>query len=108
MISTRRVDLAAVCATALWTVCGPAQTATSARQDGQTLPGDVRTFIERRERCDHFRGEDPTDDKRFEEISAALDRYCTGTDAELKKLKAAYKGDAAVQKALSAYEPDIE
>jgi hypothetical protein len=73
------------------------------------LPADVAAFVEERQQCDHFRGEDAYDEARAKEINAALDRYCTGTDARLAKLKAKYsKGPAAVATALGEFENRIE
>jgi hypothetical protein len=73
------------------------------------LPADVATFVEERQQCDHFRGEDAYDEARAKEINTALDRYCTGTDARLAKLKAKYsKGPAAVATALGEFKDRIE
>lgn len=73
------------------------------------LPADVASFVEDRQLCDHFRGEEAYDEARAVEINTALDRYCTGTDARLAKLKAKYsKGPAAVVTALSEFEDRIE
>jgi hypothetical protein len=78
------------------------------------LPREVRVFIERREGCDHFRGEpvpEPADDPKGErrrQIESALAKLCTGTDAELARLRARYRDDAAVTAALADFEDDIE
>ena len=78
------------------------------------LPREVRDFIERREGCDHFRGEpvpEPEDDPegaRRRQIESALEKLCTGTDAELARLRARYRNDAAVTAALADFEDDIE
>jgi predicted lipoprotein len=85
-------------------LCLPAAAAIAA-----DLPADVAAFVEERQHCDHFRGEDAYDEARAKEINAALDRYCTGTDARLAKLKAKYsKGPAAVATALGEFEDRIE
>ncbi len=73
------------------------------------LPTDVKTFLANREQCDHFRGEEAYDEARGAEINKALDKYCKGTDAALKKLKAKYrKGPPAVIEALAALEDTVE
>lgn len=73
------------------------------------MPADVKTFLANREQCDHFRGEEAYDEARGAEISKALDRYCKGTDAALKKLRAKYrKGPPDVVKALAALEDTVE
>jgi hypothetical protein len=73
------------------------------------FPTDVKTFLANREQCDHFRGEEAYDEARGAEIDKALDTYCTGTDAALKKLRVKYrKGPPDVAKALAALEDTIE
>lgn len=72
------------------------------------VPADVQAFMERRDGCDHFRGEDSPDADRRAQIDAELQRLCTGTDAELAGLKRAYAGDPNVQHLLDDYETDIE
>lgn len=72
------------------------------------LPAEVAAFRERRDECDHFRGEDPYDAERAAFLSEALTRTCTGTDAELKALRARYAGDPRVLAALADYEDEAE
>ncbi|WP_093001623.1 hypothetical protein [Rhizobium sp. NFR07] len=73
------------------------------------LPVDVAAFVEERQQCDHFRGEEAYDEARAAEINKALDRYCSGTDARLAKLKAKYsKGPATAVTALDEFEDRIE
>lgn len=86
----------------------------SAAGVSKPLPREVRDFIERREGCDHFRGEpvpEPEDDpegERRRQIETALEKLCTGTDAELTRLRARYRNDATVTAALADFEDDIE
>lgn len=80
----------------------------SAAEFTAKLPAEVAAFIERRDGCDHFRGEEATDETRAAEIAAKLETLCKGTDAELAKLKKRYARDKAVQKALAVYEETIE
>jgi hypothetical protein len=90
--------------------------AAGAQESGNAnlLPHEVRAFIERREGCDHFRGEpvpEPEDDPegaRRKQIESALAKLCTGTDAELARLRARYRHDAMVTAALAGFEDEIE
>ncbi|MET3925893.1 hypothetical protein [Devosia sp. 2618] len=72
------------------------------------LPGEVRAFIEKRDICDHFRGEEAYDAERAKQIDEALALNCTGTDAELARLRSEFAGDAAIIGALADYETRIE
>lgn len=74
------------------------------------LPKDVARFVERREGCDHFRGEIPesTDPDRVDEINRELKKLCNGTDKELLQLKKKYAADASVAAVLAEFEPNIE
>ncbi|MBB5711700.1 hypothetical protein [Sphingomonas xinjiangensis] len=72
------------------------------------LPRQVQRFITRRNGCDHFRGEEPYDADRNAEISRQLTRLCTGTDAELARLKRRHAHNPAVQRALAGYELQAE
>jgi hypothetical protein len=72
------------------------------------LPEDVAKFIEKREGCDHFRGEEAYDEERGRFIDDNIARLCTGTDAELAALKAKYVARANIMKRLNAFEDSIE
>lgn len=72
------------------------------------LPEDVATFIERRDQCDQFRGEEPYDDARAAELATKLRETCTGSDTALKRLKKKYAGNATVRAKLAGYDPAIE
>ncbi|WP_052285921.1 hypothetical protein [Azorhizobium caulinodans] len=72
------------------------------------LPADVRTFIQRRDGCDHFRGEEATDPERATFLAAQLKKLCTGTDAQLARLRKSYAANPVVIRALADYEPNIE
>lgn len=74
----------------------------------QKLAGDVEKFKERRDLCDHFRGEDQYDEDRGKFLEENLKKYCTGTDKELASLKAKYKNNKTVMKVLEKYEEKIE
>jgi hypothetical protein len=72
------------------------------------LPEDVARFIERRDACDHFRGEEPYDAERREFLAQQTRALCVGTDAQLAKLKEKYRRDKTVATRLDEYEPRIE
>lgn len=74
------------------------------------LPDDVRSFVERREMCDYFRGEvpDPDDAGRMEEVEMEISRYCFSTDQDLASLKTKYANRDDVMAKLDGYEERIE
>ena len=74
----------------------------------QPVPPDVARFIERRDLCDHFRGEEPYDPQRREFLAKRTRELCTGTDTQLASLKKKYKSKAEVITRLNGYEPKIE
>ena len=71
---------------------------------------NIDKFFERREICDHLRGEfpDPPDPDRAKEILDGVNEYCTGTDAQLADLKNRYADNPAIMERLNAYAPRIE
>lgn len=75
---------------------------------GATLPADVVAFQAKRDDCDHFRGEEPTDPARAAFLEKALERTCKGTDAQLTALRKRYADTPAVITALADYEDGIE
>ena len=76
-----------------------------ATEKNAKIPDDVTKFIEKREGCNHFRGEPAYDDDRRDFLLEQISALCTGTDAELSALKSKYK---TVLNLLSEYEEDIE
>lgn len=76
---------------------------------GQTkLPPDVARFVERRDGCDHFRGEEPYDEERRKFLHKRMLELCVGTDRQLADLKKKYGDNRAVMTKLNDYEPQIE
>ena len=73
-----------------------------------SLPQDVARFIERRDLCDHFRGEEPYDAERRDFLAKRIREYCTGTDAQLAALRNKYKSRSEVIARLSGYELAVE
>jgi len=74
----------------------------------KALPRDVSAFVERRESCDHWRGEFGYDAERQADIDWSLCRACTGTDAQLARLQKKYRENAVVMEKLSTFEAVIE
>jgi hypothetical protein len=72
------------------------------------LPEDVARFIERRDACDHFRGEEAYDAKRREFLEQQTLKLCVGSDKQLAGLKKKYAGNQAVMRKLDEYEHEIE
>jgi hypothetical protein len=74
------------------------------------LPQDVQTFVDRREGCDHMRGElpDPSEKRRMKEVNREIEKLCRGTDRQLAQLKKKYAPNVAVMQRLNEFEPSIE
>lgn len=72
------------------------------------LPEDVARFIERRDACDHFRGEEAYDAKRREFLEQQTLKLCVGSDRQLAELKKKYESNKAVMTKLNEYEAQIE
>lgn len=71
-------------------------------------PSDVARFIERRDGCDHFRGEEPYDEERRKFLNQKLIELCPGTDKALARLKDKYRKNKKIMAVLNEYEPQIE
>ena len=72
------------------------------------LPVDVTRFVEKRDSCDHFRGEEAYDAERGKFLEEQMRKLRTGTDKKLKALKAKYRKNPGVLSRLKEYEPQIE
>jgi len=74
------------------------------------LPRDVQRFVDRREGCDHMRGEipEPGDKRRMQEVNREMQNLCKGTDKELAQLKKKYARNPSVMQRLDEFEPGIE
>jgi hypothetical protein len=84
------------------------QFVTSVAQAQQAMPTDVARFIERRDLCDHFRGEEPYDAERGAFLKFQIDKYCKGSDRQLATLKRKYERQKDVLSKLNEYEVKIE
>ncbi len=78
------------------------------KNEASVLPRDVVAFKERRDLCDHFRGEDAYDEERGKFLAEGMKKSCTGTDKELAALKSKYSHNDVVLRALADYEEKIE
>lgn len=80
----------------------------------EIYPQDVSGYIERREVCEHFRGEPWPEGASNEErerrdfLAAQLNRYCKGSDQAIRELKAKYGDNRVVMDRLERYEAEIE
>ena len=72
------------------------------------MPDDVKIFIARRDKCDHYRGEPVDDPERQAAITKLWAETCRGTDAERIRLLRRYARNTIVQKRLKTYDPNIE
>jgi hypothetical protein len=68
------------------------------------LPRDVQRFIDRREGCDHMRGEPD----RLNDLSREIRKLCGGTDKELAQLKRKYAANSTIMQVLNQFEASIE
>jgi len=90
----------------LLAICGLFLTCSATAQT--RFPAEVERFIDRRDKCDHFRGEEPYDEERREFLHRRMVEFCNGTDKQLAELKQKYQGNKAVTERLNRYEPFIE
>ena len=82
-------------------------TAAEAREN--PLPHDVAQFVERRDLCDHFRGEPyEGDPERQRFVEQQSNRFCRGTDQQLMDLKRKYSSNPAILSRLGVYEACVE
>ena len=74
----------------------------------EPLPSDVQRFIDRREGCDHMRGEVPEhgEKQRMREVNREIEKLCKGTDKKLAQLKKKYAMNLSVMRRLDEFEPD--
>ena len=80
----------------------------AANETTTELPEDVSNFVERRDGCDHFRGESPYDEERRKFLNQMVTELCVGTDEQLNALKIKYEKNSEVINSLAKYDVDIE
>ncbi len=99
--------------TVMLSACASAQMGT-AWTDNFNQPRDpqiaeeARSFIIKRQGCDHFRGEPAYDGKRLEFLTQQIKELCTGSDAELRRLRAKFSDQPDTIEALLEFEDCIE
>jgi hypothetical protein len=81
--------------------------AQSPARSGAGLPDDVLAFMERRDACEHFLGEEGYDKERSEFLARQVEMYCRGTDKALADLRKRHVGNPAARKALQVYEDKL-
>jgi hypothetical protein len=67
------------------------------------LPPTVQRFIDKRDSCEHWIGEEGYDAPRKREIERAVRLTCTGVDRELDRLRRVYRRNPRVLAALKDY-----
>jgi len=74
------------------------------------LPRDVQRFVDRREGCDHMRGEipDASEKLRMNDVTREIRKLCAGTDKELVELKRKYASNSTIMQILTQFETGIE
>ncbi|MHC8343595.1 hypothetical protein [Pseudomonas sp. RT6P73] len=81
-------------------------------ENHESVPTDVSSYIKNRDNCDSLRGDipepDPADPGNLDRVISDINKYCKGTDQQLKQLKEKYAGNESVEKLLSTYEENIE
>lgn len=70
-----------------------------------SLPIDVRAYLNARERCEHFQGEEGTDAARQKFLATAVARECGDTKARYQALVARYAGKTAETRFLKLNQP---
>lgn len=71
------------------------------------LPKDVSAFIEKREQCDHWRGE--VDGQTISKtLERDIQRACKGTDKQLYRMKSKYQNNQSITDRLNEFEEKIE
>lgn len=73
-----------------------------------SLPKDVAQYIERRDVCEHWRGEEGYDKDRQAQINFGQCQSCPGSDVGLARLKTKYRNNKAIISRLQKYESQIE
>jgi len=76
------------------------------------LPQEITDYKDKRDGCEHWRGEPipdgPEGKPRAEEIDRNIKNLCTGMDKQLADFKSKYKDNKDVMSLLSEYEEIIE
>ena len=76
----------------------------------EPMPRDIQRFIDKREGCDHMRGEipEPGEKQRMRQLNREIRKLCKGTDRDLAQLKRKYASNPSVMQRLNEFETEIE
>jgi hypothetical protein len=81
-------------------------------ENHESVPTDVSSHIKNRDNGGSLRGDipepDPADPGNLDRVISDINKYCKGTDHQLKQLKEKYSGNESIEKLLSTYEENIE
>lgn len=80
----------------------------SAKLARSLYPKNIRHFLERREGCDHLRGEEAYNAERGRYLYEQMLKYCKGTDEELRLLKEKYRSAAGISGLLDKFDERVE
>jgi hypothetical protein len=74
------------------------------------LPRDVQRFVDRREACDHMRGDipDPSEKRPMNGVAREINMLCAGTDRELVQLKRKYATNSTIMQILTQFETGVD
>lgn len=73
------------------------------RPEPVALPQDVNAYIERRNQCEHFIGEEPYDEDRRKYLAQVIRETCTGSNRDLAALRSKYRDRPEVLEALAEF-----
>ena len=72
------------------------------------LPDEVAKFVERRDGCEHFVGEEGYDAERTAFLTKNIVELCTGSKKQLIALRQKYKANPVVSAALQKYDVELD
>lgn len=73
------------------------------RPEPVPLPKDVAAYIERRNQCEHFIGEEPYDEARRKYLTQVIRETCTGSNRDLAALRHKYRDRPEVLESLAEF-----
>lgn len=85
-----------------------AATTQNASNAQSVLPDEVGKFVERRDGCEHFVGEEGYDAERAAFLTKNIVELCTGSKKQLIALRQQYKANPMVSAALQKYDLELD
>ena len=70
-----------------FTACAPSGPSVEVARTGSSSPADAASFKAKRDRCDHFRGEEPYDAARARFLADRVARDCRDVDLDGERLR---------------------